>query len=101
MGTLDRRTDCSTYGDERVQKAFRLPAAKSRWLRPTVRGPHVGRRGAAWIPQRRIVAAHSQVPPVGTGRRAAIEFPDEPRAVRFEKYLKSGSGRAFAKRHFG
>jgi putative endonuclease len=31
----------------------------------------------------------------------AIEFRTEPEAVRFEKYLKSGSGRAFAKRHFG
>jgi predicted GIY-YIG superfamily endonuclease len=31
----------------------------------------------------------------------AIEFPTERAAVRFEKYLKSGSGRAFAKRHFG
>jgi putative endonuclease len=31
---------------------------------------------------------------------AAIEFPDEPTAAGFEKYLKSGSGRAFAKRHF-
>ena len=29
-----------------------------------------------------------------------IEFPDEARALRFERYLKSGSGRAFAKRHF-
>jgi putative endonuclease len=29
-----------------------------------------------------------------------IEFPDESSAARFEKYLKSGSGRAFAKRHF-
>jgi putative endonuclease len=29
-----------------------------------------------------------------------IEFPDEERAIRFERYLKSGSGRAFAKRHF-
>jgi putative endonuclease len=29
-----------------------------------------------------------------------IESPDERRAVRFERYLKSGSGRAFAKRHF-
>jgi predicted GIY-YIG superfamily endonuclease len=29
-----------------------------------------------------------------------IEFSDEQRAVRFERYLKSGSGRAFAKRHF-
>ena len=28
-----------------------------------------------------------------------IEFGDEARAVRFERYLKSGSGRAFAKRH--
>lgn len=30
----------------------------------------------------------------------AIEFRDEKRAVRFERYLKSGSGRAFAKTHF-
>jgi len=29
-----------------------------------------------------------------------IEFTDETRALRFERYLKSGSGRAFAKRHF-
>ena len=28
-----------------------------------------------------------------------IEFPDEPRAVAFERYLKSGSGVAFAQRH--
>ena len=27
-----------------------------------------------------------------------IEFADEPRAVVFERYLKSGSGTAFAKR---
>jgi predicted GIY-YIG superfamily endonuclease len=30
----------------------------------------------------------------------SLEFPDEPTALRFEKYLKSGSGRAFATRHF-
>lgn len=30
----------------------------------------------------------------------AIEFANEAAAVRFERYLKSGSGRAFAKRHF-
>jgi len=29
-----------------------------------------------------------------------IEFIAEKAAVRFEKYLKGGSGRAFAKRHF-
>ena len=32
---------------------------------------------------------------------ATIELPDEQRAIAFERYLKSGSGRAFAKRHFG
>jgi len=31
----------------------------------------------------------------------SIEFPTEREARRFERYLKSGSGRAFAKRHFG
>jgi putative endonuclease len=31
----------------------------------------------------------------------SIEFPAEAEARRFERYLKSGSGRAFAKRHFG
>jgi len=31
---------------------------------------------------------------------AAIEFANEQSALAFEKYLKSGSGRAFAKRHF-
>jgi predicted GIY-YIG superfamily endonuclease len=30
----------------------------------------------------------------------ALEFATEEQAVRFEKYLKSGSGRAFTKRHF-
>jgi predicted GIY-YIG superfamily endonuclease len=31
----------------------------------------------------------------------SMELPTEREAVRFEKYLKSGSGRAFTKRHFG
>jgi predicted GIY-YIG superfamily endonuclease len=31
----------------------------------------------------------------------SMHFPDEQAAVRFERSLKSGSGRAFAKRHFG
>ena len=33
-------------------------------------------------------------------RHIVFEFAEEPRAIRFERYLKSGSGRAFAKRHF-
>ena len=28
-----------------------------------------------------------------------VELPTEPAALRFEKYLKSGPGRAFTKRH--
>jgi putative endonuclease len=32
--------------------------------------------------------------------RTYIAFSDEQRAIAFEKYLKSGSGRAFAKKHF-
>jgi predicted GIY-YIG superfamily endonuclease len=31
----------------------------------------------------------------------SIEFQTERQAIQFEQYLKSGSGRAFAKRHFG
>ncbi len=30
----------------------------------------------------------------------AIRFEDDARAAEFEQYLKSGSGRAFASRHF-
>ncbi len=30
----------------------------------------------------------------------ALEFANAASAVRFERYLKTGSGRAFAKRHF-
>jgi predicted GIY-YIG superfamily endonuclease len=33
-------------------------------------------------------------------RHVVIEFRNEDTAVRFERYLKSGSGRAFATRHF-
>jgi putative endonuclease len=30
----------------------------------------------------------------------SVAFEDHAKAIQFEKYLKSGSGRAFAKRHF-
>ncbi len=38
---------------------------------------------------------HSPWKPIVT-----IGFADTAKAVEFERYLKSGSGRAFAKRHF-
>ena len=31
--------------------------------------------------------------------KTCVAFSDEKKAVAFEKYLKSGSGRAFAKKH--
>ena len=31
---------------------------------------------------------------------ASVTFPDNRQALAFERYLKSGSGRAFARRHF-
>jgi hypothetical protein len=34
-------------------------------------------------------------------RTAVLEAEDEQVACRFERHLKSGSGRAFAKGHFG
>ena len=33
-------------------------------------------------------------------RHVVVEFTDQDHAIRFERYLKCGSGRAFAKRHF-
>jgi len=52
------------------------------------------------------IAAHNAGQSVHTARNrpwslvVSIEFRDERLARRFEHYLKSGSGRAFAKRHF-
>jgi predicted GIY-YIG superfamily endonuclease len=52
------------------------------------------------------LAAHNtgRCPHTATRRpwqlHVVLEFSDEERAIRFERYLKSGSGRAFAKRHF-
>ena len=34
------------------------------------------------------------------GLVVAVRFEDDERAAAFEQYLKSGSGRSFAKRHF-
>ena len=53
----------------------------------------------------RRLAEHNAGSCVHTGKYrpwcidVVIEFPDEPRAVAFERYLKSGSGVAFAQRH--
>jgi len=45
-------------------------------------------------------AAPTRCPDDRGGFTVAIEFQDEQRVIRFERYLKSGSGRAFSKVHF-
>jgi putative endonuclease len=52
------------------------------------------------------LAAHNAGRVASTARHtpwellAAVEFQDESTAIRFERYLKSGSGPSFARRHF-
>jgi predicted GIY-YIG superfamily endonuclease len=53
----------------------------------------------------RLVAHNAGLSPYTSRSRpwkllVAIEFEEEAAALAFEKYLKSGSGRAFAMRHF-
>jgi len=51
------------------------------------------------------LAAHNsgRSPHTASGRPwtidVSVQFADEARALRFEQYLKAGSGAAFAKRH--
>ena len=53
------------------------------------------------------VAAHNNgaAPHTSTHRpwklNVCLEFAGETLAAKFERYLKTGSGRAFTKRHFG
>ena len=54
---------------------------------------------------RRLVRHNSGPSGVTTNHRpwslvVALEFADAATAGRFERYLKTGSGRAFSKRHF-
>ena len=53
-----------------------------------------------------LYAHNAGLSPYTTGHRpwrrlVLIEFDDEDPAKKFERYLKTGSGRAFTKRHFG
>ena len=56
------------------------------------------------LPRRLVAHNAGRVPHTASGKPwivdVVVEFSDEGRAVAFEKYLKSGSGCAFAQRHF-
>jgi len=55
------------------------------------------------VDSRLMAHNNGQSPTTASGRPwtldVVVRFADEPRATRFERYLKSGSGAAFAKRH--
>ena len=62
--------------------------------------------GATWNVEQRLATHNSggskHTAPFRPWRLiVAMEFATEKAALAFERYLKSGSGRAFAKRHFG
>ena len=57
------------------------------------------------VSSRLIAHNHGDCPHTAPRRpwelHVVIQFSTEQAAARFERYLKSGSGRAFARRHFG
>lgn len=61
--------------------------------------------GATADPERRLLE-HNAGKSIHTNKHkpwklaVSIGFADRAKALRFERYLKSGSGRAFAKKHF-
>ena len=75
------------------------------YLLKTVNRPHRPYVGVTSNVARRL-EAHNTCLGIYTSRWrpwqliVAVEFLDEARALSFERYLKSGSGRAFARRHF-
>ena len=56
------------------------------------------------VPARLAAHNNGRCPHTATGRPwnvdVVVEFADDQRAIALERYLKSGSGNAFAKRHF-
>ena len=61
--------------------------------------------GVAKVIEKRLLAHNRGESPHTSKYRpwglvATVAFEDDQRALDFERYLKSGSGRAFAKKHF-
>jgi putative endonuclease len=88
------QTGCLVAGDKRFVYVLCSVAQPWRWYTGLTSDPEgrleahnagLSRHTASGTPWRRVVT---------------VEFDDEARAVMFERYLKSGSGRAFARRHF-
>jgi predicted GIY-YIG superfamily endonuclease len=73
-------------------------------LRSTILGEHIY-TGITQDLQQRLAHHNSGASPHTSKYRpwaieVAVRFANEARARAFERYLKTGSGRAFARRHF-
>jgi len=72
----------------------------------SIRQPDERYIGSTGLPLRARLARHNSGTVPSTARcrpwavTTAIWLPDSAKARALERYLKSGSGRAFAKRHF-
>ena len=83
----------------RGRQALRLRAAEPVAARSPVRRVHRERAGAGRHPQRRPLAAHGRRAGRG-GWSTVVQFGSESAALRFEKFLKTGAGRALARQFF-
>jgi putative endonuclease len=75
------------------------------YILKSVREPHEYYVGVTADPEGRLHAHNAGLSPHTARHRpwrrlVCIEFDDEDPAIQFERYLKSGSGREFARRHF-
>jgi hypothetical protein len=98
-----RRIRCRQGGrrscDYLARETLRVRAPKHRGVAARLRWRHRRRGAQTERTQRRPVLAHRDVPALAAARRHRVL--DKDAAITFERFLKSGSGRAFAKRHFG
>ena len=82
------------------------PARRFVYVIRSTQNPQKHYVGLSADPARRLAAHNAGLSPHTSRYRpwrllVSIEFADPDNALEFERYLKTGSGRAFAKRHFG
>jgi predicted GIY-YIG superfamily endonuclease len=75
------------------------------YILKSVQNPEEYYVGVTSDPKARLQAHNAGLSPHTASHRpwrilVCIEFDDEEPALRFERYLKTGSGREFARRHF-
>jgi putative endonuclease len=75
------------------------------YILKSIRSHHEYYVGITSDPHARLAAHNDGLSPHTSQHRpwrtlVLIEFDEEPPAIEFERYLKTGSGREFARRHF-